>query len=130
MATKLTEIPEKFFIEYKLYDNEDLFDYINELIEDFDTLDDLPDDFTEKLYKAELKPVYKFEFNELLDLIPEENLPSVDLTDNEKEEKLIKDIIQKHLVSLNEELPKYWYETKDYYLLTKDEIIEIYNDNK
>lgn len=130
MGTKLTDIPEKFFIEYKLYDNEDLFDYINELIEDFDGLDELPDDFTEKLYKAELKPVYKFDVYELLNLIPEENLPSVDLTDNEKEEKLIKDIIEKHLVSLNEELPKYWYETKDYYLLTKDEIIQYYNDNK
>jgi Mor family transcriptional regulator len=127
---QLTEIPEKFFVEYKLYDNEDLFDYINELIEDFDTLDDLPDDFTEKLYKAELKPVYKFDVYELLNLIPEENLPSVDLTDNEKEEKLIKDIIEKHLISLNEELPEYWYETKDYYLLTKQELIEIYNDNK
>lgn len=128
---QLTEIPEKFFVEYnyRLYD--DILEYIEySLIDDFDVLEDLPDDFTEKLYKAELKPVYKFEFNELLDLIPEENLPSVDLTDNEKEEKLIKDIIEKHLVSLNKELPEYWYSSKDYYLITKQELIEIYNENK
>jgi hypothetical protein len=127
----LTEIPEKFFVEYNYHLYDEVLEYIEySLIDDFDDLEDLPDDFTEKLYKAELKPVYKFEFNELLDLIPEENLPSTELTNSDKLEQEIKEIIQKHLVSLNKELPEYWYSSKDYYLVTKQELIEIYNQNK
>jgi hypothetical protein len=127
---QLSQIPEKFFIEDKMYDDEDFLSYIEELIEDFDSLDELPDDFTEKLYKAELKPVYVFTANELMDLIPEENLPSIELTNSDELEHEIFKLVEKHVVNLNKELPEYWYCTRNYYLMDKNGLIQYYNDNK
>lgn len=119
---------ERFYIEDKFYD--DILDYIEELIEDFDSLYELPDDFTEQVYLSEVRPVYRFTANELMDLIPEEDLPSTELRNSDELEKDIFKIIEKHLVDLNKELPEFIYRTNKYYMVTKDELIECFNANK
>lgn len=110
---------ENFFIDNEFYD--DLCSYMEsrELEED-----NIPDDWSELAVYGDLQPMYKFDLDWIFDRLNEER-------DDEEGNgggaliKIFNDNI--NFDAINEAMPKFWYATKNKFVITKQDLLDYCN---
>lgn len=107
---------ENFFIEDQFFS--DFCDYMEsrELKED-----NIPNDWSEMAFEAELQPMYNFSIDWIFDRLNEER----DDEDGNAGERLSK-LLEKHIdfKAINEGMPKLYYVTKNKFEITKDDLLD------
>ena len=105
-------------------------DMVESEIDGYDSVDEIPSDFIIKYYECELRPIFKLDSGLLYELIHdhfEEN--SSEYGD---EWDGVEDLIKKHFNfnAINEAAPELWFPEGKEIIMSRDEVIEIINENK
>lgn len=110
---------ENFFIDDEFFS--DLESYMNS--RDIDE-DNIPDDYSEGAVYGDLQRMYNFSIDWIFDRLNEER-DDEEGNGGEKLTKILNDNI--NFDAINEAMPKFWYATKNKFVISKQDLLDYCN---
>ncbi len=112
-----------FFYKDHFYSDADIF--IDDVLSDrYDSVEDLPEDWTTKVYESDLRPIHQFTVDQMIDLIDPDKCDE----DGNSIPK-VANILNKHINfdALNLDVPKLYYAKRQPTTLTKQDLLNYIN---
>ena len=120
---------ENFFYDDKFYS--ELSDYLDDIeVNELEDFDDLDDNFLIKIEYSEVQPVFEITPSSLLEMLLDCNEDRIDDNFDDRHEKKIIEVLNKCIdfEKLKTELPQYYYGNGQFEIITKQDLIEYFNN--